>query len=71
MLIGTGGMLARDGRGADTVSRALGRRERGALTPAGPAVATDRSYVLAAAGLLAGRDPDAAFRLMTSELGLG
>ena len=70
LLIGTGGMLVRDERGAETASRALGRREKGALTPADPAIALDRSYVLAAAGLLAGRDPDAAFRLMATELGL-
>lgn len=69
-VIGTGGMLARDSDGDATLAAALERRTKGSLVPASPAVAIDRSYVLAAAGLLAGHDPHAAYRLMTTELGL-
>ena len=69
-VIGTGGMLARDAKGDTTLDTALGRRTKGSLVPAAPAVAIDRSYVLAAAGLLASRDPHAAYKLMISELEL-
>ena len=69
-VIGTGGMLAREVQGETTLATALERRAKGSLVPAAPAVTIDRSYVLAAAGLLAGRDRQAAFNLMTGELGL-
>lgn len=69
-VIGTGGMLARDAEGGATLATALERRTKGSLVPASPAVAIDRSYVLAAAGLLAGRDPAAAYNLMIGELDL-
>ncbi len=68
LAVGTGGMLVRDREGRRTLARALARGEGGALMPASPALAIDRHYVLAAAGLLASRDSQAAFRLMTSEL---
>lgn len=68
LAVGTGGMLARDAGGRRALARALERGERGALMPRSPALAIDRHYVLAAAGLLAGRDPQAAFRLLTSQL---
>jgi len=70
LVLGTGGMLVRDAAGEATLGAALARREKGALVPEAPRVVLDRSYILAAAGLLAGRDPEAAFRLMTAELGL-
>jgi uncharacterized protein (TIGR01319 family) len=44
------------------------RGEDGLLLPRKPRVAVDRSYILAAAGLLATRDRAAAFALMTQEI---
>lgn len=69
-VIGTGGMLARESRGDATLAAALKRRAKGSLVPAAPAVTIDHSYVLAAAGLLASRDPRAAYNLMVGELAL-
>lgn len=70
LILGTGGMLARDAQGDQTLARSLERREKGALTPQHAQVVLDSSYVLAAAGLLASMDRDAAYHLMVSELGL-
>ncbi len=70
LIIGTGGMLSRDVAGARTLSKALSRKSKGALTPTQPRVVIDQTYVLAAAGLLASIDPSAAYHLMVSELAL-
>jgi uncharacterized protein (TIGR01319 family) len=70
LVIGTGGMLARDDEGDHTLARSLERREKGALTPRHARVVLDRSYILAAAGLLASIDRKAAYHLMISEMGL-
>ncbi|MBT6205164.1 MAG: hypothetical protein HOI34_15885 [Rhodospirillaceae bacterium] len=67
-VIGTGGMLVRDEKGAHSLELALERREKGSLIPDGASIVIDTSYILAAAGLLASRHPDLAFHLMTSEL---
>ena len=69
-VIGTGGMLVHAAEAEQTMSRALARREDGFLTPTAPSVLLDKRYILAAAGLLATRDPAAAFSLLESELGL-
>ena len=63
-------MLARDGEGEHTLAQSLQRREKGALTPQHAKVVLDSSYVLAAAGLLASIDQEAAYHLMISEMGL-
>jgi hypothetical protein len=39
------------------------------LTPLDPVLSVDRGYVLAAAGLLAGVDPDLSLAVLESELG--
>lgn len=70
LIVGTGGMLARDGEGENTLAQSLQRREKGTLTPQHAQVVLDSSYVLAAAGLLASIDQEAAYHLMISELGL-
>ena len=44
----------------------LGRVEGGWQLPESPRVVVDHDYVLAAAGLLAGPQPDAAYRLVMS-----
>jgi uncharacterized protein (TIGR01319 family) len=68
VVIGTGGILAHNPDASDIVQTALERCEAQALTPKAPRVVIDRSYILAAAGLLARIDRAAALSLMTSEL---
>ncbi len=70
ILIGTGGALARSGRGARILSSATHRQAGRALIPRRPRTVIDRSYIMASAGLLATTDPHAAFALLTRELGL-
>jgi uncharacterized protein (TIGR01319 family) len=67
-VIGTGGVFAHRGDGADILRRALERPAPRSLAPRGPALSIDASYVLAAAGLLATRHPAAAMRLLGREL---
>ena len=68
-IIGTGGMLVHDDAAGDTLALALERRAEGSLVPIGASVLLDKHYVLAAAGLLATRDSNAAYALLTQELG--
>ena len=65
LVIGTGGMLGRHADGEAVLRAALERRARGSLTPRAPALALDRHYVLAAAGLLSTVDEGGARALLT------
>ncbi len=67
-LIGTGGFFAHGEGGEDALREALERRGPRSLAPAEPGIAIDHGYILAAAGLLAAIDEEAAFRLLQSEL---
>jgi uncharacterized protein (TIGR01319 family) len=67
-LIGTGGVFAHGEGGEKVLREGLERRGPRSLAPRGPAIAIDRGYVLAAAGLLASIDEEAAFRLLRREL---
>jgi hypothetical protein len=68
-VIGTGGVFAHRDDGEAILARALGRRGPRSLTPLDPVLSVDRGYVLAAAGLLAGVDPDLSLAVLESELG--
>lgn len=68
-VFGTGGVFANREDGKRILGRALERRAPRSLAPRDPSLAIDRKYVLAAAGLLAGLDEDAAVRLLRRELG--
>src|SRR5205085_11786658 len=68
VVIGTGGVLAHNAGARDIVLAALARCDAQALTPKTPRVVIDRSYILAAAGLLATIDETAALSLMNSQL---
>jgi uncharacterized protein (TIGR01319 family) len=69
-VLGTGGVFAHREDGKWILREALGRRAPRSLAPRDPAVVIDDNYILAAAGLLATRDPDAALRLLQHELPL-
>lgn len=66
-VLGTGGVLANRGDGKRILAAALSRRAPRSLTPRDPSLAVDRNYVLAAAGLLAALDAEAAMRLLRRE----
>lgn len=70
LVLGTGGVFAHRDDGEGILSAALERRLPRSLAPVQPRLEVDSSYVLAAAGLLAGIDPRAAMRLLSGELGL-
>jgi uncharacterized protein (TIGR01319 family) len=67
-IVGTGGVFAHRGDGAEILGRALARRAPRSLAPRDPDLRIDANYVLAAAGLLASLDPAAALRLLRREL---
>jgi uncharacterized protein (TIGR01319 family) len=69
-ILGTGGVFVHRHDGEEILREALARRAPRSLAPKDPAVAVDRHYVLAAAGLLAVDDAEAAFRLLRNELRL-
>jgi uncharacterized protein (TIGR01319 family) len=68
--LGTGGVFAHREDGEWILREALRRRAPRSLAPRDPLISIDDNYILAAAGLLAARDPDAALRLMRRELSL-
>jgi uncharacterized protein (TIGR01319 family) len=70
LVLGTGGVFAHREDGQRILGEALRRRAPRSLAPHEPALGIDDSYILAAAGLLATRDPDAAMRLLRRELRL-
>jgi len=67
-VIGTGGVFAHRDDGCEILAAALERRAPRSLAPQEPALGVDRNYVLAAAGLLATLDENAAARLLQREL---
>jgi len=69
-VFGTGGVFAHRDDGRQILEQALARRPPRSLAPRAPEVCVDGSYVLAAAGLLSTHDPEAAMRLLCSQLEL-
>lgn len=67
-LIGTGGILVRSPAAERVLRDALSRCESRNLTPRDPSIAIDRDYILAATGLLADVDREAAARLAREAL---
>ncbi|HSS34314.1 MAG TPA: glutamate mutase L [Solirubrobacterales bacterium] len=67
-VIGTGGVFAHGEGGEEVLRDGLERRSPRSLSPREPEIAIDRGYILAAAGLLASIDPEAAFRLLQREV---
>jgi uncharacterized protein (TIGR01319 family) len=67
-VFGTGGVFAHRDDGSQILRVALERRAPRSLAPKEPRLGVDSNYVLAAAGLLSTRDPEAAMRLLRSEL---
>ncbi len=70
LVLGTGGVFAHREDGEWILREALRRRAPRSLAPQEPVLGIDDSYILAAAGLLATRDSDAAMRLLRRELRL-
>jgi len=70
LVLGTGGVFAHREDGEEILRRALARRGPRSLTPTEPRLGIDANYVLAAAGLLATEDREAAIRLLRRELDL-
>jgi uncharacterized protein (TIGR01319 family) len=70
-VLGTGGVFAHRDDGTEVLREALERRAPRSLAPREPEITVDSTYVLAAAGLLASVDPEAAMRLLSRELGPG
>jgi uncharacterized protein (TIGR01319 family) len=68
LVLGTGGVFAHRRDGEAILRRALARKAPRSLVPREPRIGIDRNYVLAAAGLLATDDRDAAARLLRREL---
>jgi len=69
-VLGTGGVFAHRDDGEWVLREALARRAPRSLAPRDAEVGIDRNYILAAAGLLATEDPDAALGLLQRELQL-
>lgn len=68
LILGTGGVFAHRSDGKEILERALERQPTRALSPRKPKVGVDGGYVLAAAGLLATKDAEAALRFLLREL---
>lgn len=67
-VLGTGGVFAHREDGVEILRSALARRAAHSLAPHDPILEVDSSYILAAAGILATHDADAAARLLSREL---
>jgi uncharacterized protein (TIGR01319 family) len=67
-VLGTGGVFSHREDGSEILRSALDRRAPRSLAPRDPALSVDANYVMAAAGLLAALDPDAAALLLQREL---
>ena len=67
-IFGTGGVFTHRDDGERILRQALDRRAPRSLAPREPELRVDGNYILAAAGLLASLDPDAAMRLLRREL---
>src|SRR4051794_3249473 len=70
LVLGTGGVFAHRPDGREVLRGALGRRAPRSLTPRDPVLSVDANYILAAAGLLAAHDADAAAFLLQRELAI-
>jgi uncharacterized protein (TIGR01319 family) len=68
LVLGTGGVFAHREDGREILATALERRAPRSLAPHDPVLSVDANYVLAAAGLLATHDRDAAARLLRNQL---
>jgi uncharacterized protein (TIGR01319 family) len=68
LVIGTGGVFAHRDDGRRLLGRALERRESRSLAPQKPQLRIDSGYLLAAAGVLASFDRNAAWRLLERNL---
>jgi uncharacterized protein (TIGR01319 family) len=69
LVLGTGGVFAHRDDGCSILEAARERRAPRSLAPSKPAVEVDGDYVLAAAGLLATHDREAAMRLLIGRFG--
>lgn len=67
-VLGTGGVFVHREDGQEILRAALGRRTPRSLAPHEPVLEVDSNYILAAAGILATEDADAAARLLHREL---
>jgi uncharacterized protein (TIGR01319 family) len=67
-VLGTGGVFSHREDGSEILRVALHRRAPRSLAPRDPVLSVDANYVMAAAGLLATLDPDAAALLLQREL---
>jgi uncharacterized protein (TIGR01319 family) len=67
-VMGTGGVFAHREDGAEILRAALARRAPRSLAPHDPLCEVDSNYILAAAGILATHDAEAAARLLRCEL---
>ncbi len=67
-VLGTGGVFVHREDGPEILRAALERRAPRSLAPRDPVFEIDSSYVLAAAGILATQDAEAALRLLRREL---
>lgn len=68
LIIGTGGVFAHRSDSERILTKALARKAPRSLVPRNPRIRVDRNYILAAAGLLATQDRDAALRLLRREV---
>ena len=68
IVLGTGGVLIHGTQGVNILEAALARQDGATLSPQSPKIVLDNRYILAAAGILATINPDAAFNLMDREL---
>jgi uncharacterized protein (TIGR01319 family) len=67
-VLGTGGVFVHREDGPEILREALARRAPRSLAPRDPVFEVDSNYILAAAGILATHDADAAARLLHREL---
>jgi uncharacterized protein (TIGR01319 family) len=67
-VVGTGGVFVHREDGPEILRAALARRAPRSLVPHDPVFEVDSNYILAAAGVLATHDADAAVRLLRREL---
>ena len=71
LVVGTGGILIHSPDGTGILDRALERQKaEHTLSPENAQVQIDSHYIMAAAGLLSTKNPDAALHLMKSTLRL-
>ncbi|MGI6142402.1 MAG: methylaspartate mutase accessory protein GlmL [bacterium] len=71
VVLGTGGFFANARWGRGVIEAALGKLPPATLGPREAEVVLDSDYLLAAAGLLAEVEPDAALLILRTQLGLG